>query len=184
MISNDKISAIIEDCEAIGYQVRVRDISFVILSKHFEDASVAYKAVFGSDANEGVIESYITSKEIVYLKSYMDSNSLLGNKKKGRKKLNDEDDITFDENKAEIIKLIKETQKALEEGKIKSADALKIQADLRVKLNDKFSVKDESQDSLVLVNMKYNAICSGCGRELYIPTKEDLMRQYNLVENK
>jgi hypothetical protein len=183
MISNDKISTIIEDCKLVGCQVRVRDISFVILSKHFEDASVAYKAVFGSDANEGTIESYIASKEITYLKNYIESNGLVGGKKKGKKKFNEEDDITFDENKAEIIKLIKETQKALEEGKIKSADALKIQADLRVKLNDKFSVKDESQDSLVVVNMKYNAICS-CGRELYIPTKEDLMQQYNLVENK
>jgi hypothetical protein len=117
------------------------------------------------------------------LKNYIESNGLVGGKKKGKKKLYNEDDITFDENKAEIIKLIKETQKALEEGKIKSADALKIQADLRVKLNDKFSVKDESQDSLVVVNMKYNSVCS-CGRELYIPTKEDLMQQYNLIENK
>ena len=86
MISNDKISTIIDDCKVVGYQVRVRDISFVILSKHFEDASVAYKAVFGSDANEGTIESYIASKEINYLKNYIESNGLVGGKKKGKKK--------------------------------------------------------------------------------------------------
>ena len=171
MISNDKISTIIDDCKVVGYQVRVRDISFVILSKHFEDASVAYKAVFGSDANEGTIESYI------------ESNGLVGGKKKGKKKFNEEDDITFDENKAEIIKLIKETQKALEEGKIKSADALKIQADLRVKLNDKFSVTDNNKDNLVQVLVKYNSICQ-CGREIYVPTKEELMEKYNLTEKK
>lgn len=184
MISNDKISAIIEDCKTLGYQIRVRDISFVVLSKHYEDKSVAYKAIFGSDSSENIIESYSNSKEIAYLKNYMESNNLLGTRKKGKRRISDEDDITFDENKAEIIKLIKETQKALEEGKIKSADALKIQADLRVKLNDKFSVKDDSQDSLVIVNQKYDAICPYCQHEVVSMTisKEDAMKMYNLVE--
>ena len=183
MLSNDKISSIIEECRVLGYQIRVRDISFVILSKMFEDVNVAYKSIFGSDANEDIIDAYIKSKEISYLKTYIESNSVIGGKKKGKKKLSEEDDITFDENKAEIIKLIRETQNALDEGKIKVADALKIQADLRVKLNDKFSVSDSSKDNIVIVNQKYNNICS-CGREIYIPTKEDLMEQYNLKENK
>ena len=182
MISNDKISAIIEDCKLSGFQIRVRDISFVILSKHYEDVSVAYKAIFGSDANDSIIDSYVNSKEIAFLKSYIESNILNKGGKKRKGKLSDEDDITFDENKAEIIKLIKETQKALEEGRIKSADALKIQADLRVKLNDKFNINDTSKDSLVIVNHKYNAICDYCGHEHYIPTKEDLMEKYNLKE--
>lgn len=182
MISNDKISTIIEDCKNLGYQIRVRDISFLILSKHYEDVNVAYKAIFGSDVSDSVIESYIKSSEITFLKTYFESNNIIKSNKKGKKKLSVDDDITFDENKAEIINLIKETQKALEEGKIKSADALKIQADLRVKLNDKFSVKDDNQDNIVQVSVKYNSICS-CGREIYIPTKEDLMEKYNLIEN-
>lgn len=182
MISNDKISAIIEDCKALGYNIRVRDISFIALCKMFEDENVAYKCIFGGDVSDSVIANYIKSKEISYLKNYIESNIVLTTKKKGKKKIGSEEDITFDENKAEIIKLIKETQKALEDGKIKSADALKIQADLRVKLNDKFAVKDESQDSIVIVNQKYNSICS-CGREIYIPTKDELMLKYNLKEN-
>lgn len=183
MISNDKISEIIENCKAMGYQVRVRDISFIILSKNFDDVSVAYKSIFGSDVNDEIIDNYIKSRDITFLKTYIESNNIIKGSKKGKKKLSAEDDITFDENKAEIINLIKETQKALEEGKIKSSDALKIQADLRVKLNDKFSVKDENQDNIVQVNTKYNSICS-CGREIYIPTKEELIEKYNLIENK
>jgi hypothetical protein len=70
----------------------------------------------------------------------------------------------------------------LDDGKIDIKDALKIQADLRVKLNDKFSVKEDVKEQVVIVNRKYNSVCS-CGRELYIPTKEDLMEQYNLIEN-
>ena len=53
--------------------------------------------------------------------------------------------------------------------------------DISVKLNDKFSVSEEVKEQLIYVNAKYNAICE-CGRELYIPTKEDLMKEYNLVE--
>lgn len=183
MISNDKISAIIEDCKMSGFQVRVRDISFVILSKHYEDVSVAYKAIFGSDVSDSVIDEYVKSKEMVFLKSYLDSNILKGSKRR-KGKLSEEDDITFDENKAEIINLIKETQKALEEGKIKSADALKIQADLRVKLNDKFNINDTSKDSLVCVAQKFDSLCPYCQHEVASRpmSKDEAMKMYNLKE--
>jgi hypothetical protein len=94
-----------------------------------------------------------------------------------------QEEITFEQNKAEIISLIKQTQDALANKEIEVKDALKIEADLRVKLNDKFSVSDTNQEQLVIVNCKYNAVCE-CGREIYIPTKEDLIKEYNLIENK
>ena len=99
-----------------------------------------------------------------------------------RKKAKGED-ITFEENKAEMIKLIKQADDRYANGEIDAKDHLKIVTELRVKLNDKFQVKEEMKEQLVIVNQKYNAICDGCGRETYIPTKEDLMKQYNLIEN-
>ena len=80
-----------------------------------------------------------------------------------------------------MIKLIKKTQDAMDEGLMEAKDGLKIIADIRVKLNDKFNVSDKSKSGIVIVESKYNSVCS-CGREIYIPTREQLMARYNLIE--
>ena len=170
VLSNEKINELIELGAKEGKPVRVRDISYVLLSSCYEDKEVAYKSLFGASSDG--FEEYKSSDVVKFLESKI-------NKKEGKKGKGE--DITFEENKAEIIKHIKETQHALEKGTIETKDALKIQADLRVKLNDKFSVNETVQEQLVIVNCKYNSVCE-CGRELYIPTKEDLMREYNLIE--
>ena len=69
----------------------------------------------------------------------------------------------------------------MENGEIDKKDGLKILTDISVKLNDKFSVNDTNNQRVVIVNKKFNAICD-CGREIYVPTKEDLMEKYNLIE--
>ena len=78
--------------------------------------------------------------------------------------------------------LLAKTQKALDDGLIEPKDGLKILADIRVKLNDKFKVQEQSKDRLIVVNTKYNNVCSHCGHEIFIPSKEQLMEEYNLVE--
>ena len=81
-----------------------------------------------------------------------------------------------------MIKLKKDTEEAMANGEIEKKDALKILADISVKLNDKFNVKDANEDrQVVIVQNKFNAICE-CGREIYVPTKEEMMKKYNLVE--
>lgn len=179
MITNEKIENIINECKKVGHDIRIRDISYVLLCRFIQDKHIVYKSIFGASTNDAEIDIYDQSKHISFLKSYLKDIEPSGNKTRKRK----DSDISFDENKEEMIKLIKEAQDALERGEMEAKDALKIQADLRVKLNDKFAVKEESQEQLVVVQKKYNAICS-CGRELYIPTKEDLMEQYDLIENK
>ena len=74
-----------------------------------------------------------------------------------------------------------DTEKAMENGEKDKKDGLKILTDISVKLNDKFSVNDTNNQRVVIVNKKFNAICD-CGREIYVPTKEDLMEKYNLIE--
>lgn len=170
VLSNEKINELIELGIKEGKPIRVRDISYVLLSSCYEDKEVAYKSLFGASSDG--FEEYKSSDVVKFLESKL-------NKKESKKGKGE--DITFEENKAGIIKLIKETQDALEKGTIKPKDALKIQADLRVKLNGKFSVNETIQEQLVIVNCKYNTVCE-CGRELYIPTKEDLMKEYNLIE--
>jgi hypothetical protein len=55
-------------------------------------------------------------------------------------------------------------------------------ADIRVKLNDKFKVESKQQARYIVVQKRYNNVCPHCNREIYIPSKQDLMEEYNLTE--
>lgn len=172
MITNNKIKEIIEQMSENGFAIGVRDISYILLCKSYEDDIVAYKSLFG-DGSETEISYYKQSKTIVELGKLM-AESLGWNTK---------EDITFEENKAYMLKLKADTERAMEDGKLETKDGLKILSDISTRLNDKFNVQDKEVQQTVMVQCKYNSCCE-CGREIYIPTKEDLMKQYGLIERK
>ena len=183
MISTEQIKQAIEECGKAGHSICVRDIMY----KEVEDRTIVYKSLFGSDSdyNQDYAPQYDQTLTTEYLRNYIEiSFGESSSKKKKRKKKSDEEDISFEENKAEIIRLIRQTQEALEEGKIETKDALKIEADLRVKLNDKFAVQDDTKDQIVIVNAKYDAICPRCGVEVARKpiTKEEAKIMYDLIE--
>lgn len=183
-ISNEQISKIIDDCKSSGYTIKVRDISFVLLSECYEDMTLAYKVVFGSDFEDSEVEEYNASNALSFLRRYINSN-YRNNASNGSKsgKIND---ITFEENKAEIIRLIHLADEKYASGEIEAKEHLKIVSDLRVKLNDKFKVQEEVKDQLVIVNQKYDDVCPYCHHEIAskIMSMEEAMKKYNLVENK
>ena len=180
-ISIEDIKKIIEDASKKGFKIGVRDIAFVILLDAFENEDIAYKCLFGSESGfmQEYASVYARTGAVEYIKDYID---ILSTNNGSRSKKQDVDDITFDENKSYMIKLKKDTEEAMANGEIEKKDALKILADISVKLNDKFNVKDANEDrQVVIVQNKFNAICE-CGREIYVPTKEEMMKKYNLVE--
>ena len=186
MITNEQIRQTINDCAKAGHSVGMRDVSYVLLCKHYEDRSTAYRILFGldSDFNAEYASTYDQTLAINYLRDYVDFNFADATQKKKKKKVSLEDDISFEENKAEILNLIRATKQAFENGEIEAKDALKIEADLRVKLNDKFSVTEDVKDQIVVVHQKYDAICGRCGTEVARRpiTKEEAMEMYDLIE--
>lgn len=181
MISNEQIKRAIEDCARANHTISVRDISYVLLSMQFDDSLVAYKCIFGNDYdyNQDYHTTYDQTSTMIYLKSYVEF-TLLNDKKKKTKT----EDISFEENKAYMLGLKKQTEEAMAAGEIDKKDGLKILADLSVKLNDKFNVSDSSQEQYVHVFAKYDAVCSRCGAEISRRpiSKEEAIEMYNLVE--
>lgn len=181
MITNEQIVEIIKDCSKKGHIVTTRDIAYALLCIHFEDSLVAYKCVFGYDKNycEEYHNTYDNSEMMTYLKTYVDINLI--NKKKKRTK---DDDISFEENKAYMLKLKKDTEDAMERHEIDIKDGLKILADLSVKLNDKFNVTSEEKNQIVIVNQKYDDLCPRCFTEIARRpiSKEEAMEMYDLIE--
>lgn len=186
MIKLKDIEKTIADMTNLGHDVSVRDISFVILSKEFDSASIAYKAIYGKDCSTSDIEKYDKCRKISALRTYIASNfnkEAKVSKKTSKNKTGESfEDISFEENKAAIIQLIANVKQAAKDGTIDPKDALKMELDARTKLNDKFDVEKEQGQQYVIVEKKFNHICPHLHKECYVYTKEDLMEKYGLIE--
>lgn len=185
MISNNEIKGVIEACKDAGFEnIGLRDVAYAWLACFaFNDAMLAYKAIYGRDEDFDMERgrNYGESAHMRYLKQVLETSY---GKKQTKKKVEEEtEDMTFEMNKQGIIKLIKETEEAMQNKQIEKKDGLKILADLRVKLNDKFNVQEEVVEQMVVVEKKFNHICK-YGYECYLPTKDDLMAMYDLVPRK
>ena len=155
MISNEQIKRAIEDCARANHTISVRDISYVLLSMQFDDSLVAYKCIFGNDYdyNQDYHTTYDQTSTMTYLKSYVEF-TLLNDKKKKTKT----EDISFEENKAYMLGLKKQTEEAMAAGEIDKKDGLKILADLSVKLNDKFLILHKNNPFTYLLSMTQCAV--------------------------
>jgi hypothetical protein len=174
-MDNEQIKKTIEHFKDEGDTIRVRDIAYTLLSKMFVDNKTAYQCLFGSegyddyadDGMRGKLEQYLS--DAGYIRSVSTDD--------------DSGEITFEENKKEMERLLAKTQVAMEAGAIEAKDALKIMADIRVKLNDKFKVESKQQDRMIVVERKFNFICPATRKECYQLDKEYAMKKWNLIEN-
>jgi hypothetical protein len=173
-MDNEQIKKTIEHFKDIGYTIRVRDIAYTLLSKMFADSKTAYQCLFGTDGYDDYADDEMRSK----LEQYMSDEGYI------RSVSTDADTggITFEQNRREMEILLEKTQQAMDDGLVDPKDALKIMADIRVKLNDKFKVESKQQARYIVVQKRYNNVCPHCNREIYIPSKQDLMEEYNLTE--
>lgn len=176
----EKVGEILTRASENGLNLKVRDMSYVLLTRYFEDKSYAYRVCFGADADYSAkaIKEYEESEGYKFLKT------VLNEVREGGFISRYAEDITFEENKAYMLKLKKDTEEAMDRGELEAKDGLKILADLSVKLNDKFSVQAEVKDQMVLVNAKYDDVCEYCQHEVSRRpmTKEEAMEEYNLIE--
>lgn len=178
MINKEQIRDITEKCKIKGAEIKVTDIAFVYLCRHFSDADVAYRALFGKEATQKEVELYSKSKGIDILRQVL--NEMDG---RGR----DEEfiltqDITFEQNKEALIKMLDKIPEAVNDGTLTMKDAMKMEKDIRVALNDKFGTAEESAQQFVFVEAKFNHICEWTHRECFLQTKDYAKKQWGLVE--
>ena len=178
-LTKEKVGEILTKASDEGLSLKVRDISYVLLTRYFADKSYAYRVCFGADADysDEAINAYEEGDGYSFLREELATVRDMGN-------VTYDEDITFEENKAYMLKLKKDTEDAIAKGEVDKKDGLKILADLSVKLNDRFSVQAEVKDQIVIVEQKYNDVCEYCQHEVArrIMTKEEAMKEYNLVE--
>ena len=174
----EKVGEILTNASSQGANLKVRDIAYVLLRRYFDDRSYAWRVCFtDADYDDKTIDAYEEGIGYQFLREVLaevrDRGGLLY-----------DEDITFEENKAYMLKLKRDTEMAMEAGDLEKKDGLKILSDLSVKLNDKFSVQAEVKDQMVIVEHKYNDICPYCQHEVASKpmTKEEAMKEYNLKD--
>lgn len=210
MISSREINDILKGGANKGHEISMKDIAYVILNNVFEEWTVPYNILFGNDTNKPDPKEYNKCKKLSYINhklptvrgyvaafamppaNYIASSSSpatttlnsIFNKKsptdKDIKKVNK--DISFEENKDALINLLDQIKKLAKEGEIEAKDAVKLETDIRIKLNDKFDVSTNKSEKRVVVNAKYNHICSITRKECWLQTKEFAMEHWGLVE--
>ena len=174
----EKVGEILTAASTHGANLKVRDIAYVLLRRYFDDRSYAWRVCFtDADYDEKTIDAYEEGVGYQYLKEVLmevrDRGGLLY-----------DEDITFEENKAYMLKLKRDTEMAMEAGELEKKDGLKILSDISTRLNDKFSVTQQQKNQMVIVEQKYNDICPRCQTEISrrTMTKEEAMETYNLKE--
>ena len=173
-MDNEQIKNTIDYFKESGETIRVRDIAYALLSRMFADSKTAYQCLFGSDGYEeyvtddirGKVEDYLTQQG--FIKSFSTDADTGG--------------ISFEENRKEMEMLLAKTQRALDDGLIEPKDGLKILADIRVKLNDKFKVQEQTKDRMIIVEKKFDFVCPYTKHECYQLDKEVAMKKWDLIE--
>ena len=175
-MDNEQIKETVEHFKENGETIRVRDIAYTLLSKMFADSKTAYQCLFGSaegyedyadDEMRGKLELYLS--DAGYIRSISTDD--------------DTGEITFEVNKKEMERLLVKTQQAMDDGLVDPKDGLKIMADIRVKLNDKFKVESKNQYRQIIVEKKFDFVCPHTRHECYQLDKDFAMKKWNLIEN-
>ena len=197
----NKLESIINEAKKHSYDVRVRDVGYATLVVGLGDEDLAHKLIFGDDGN---VATYKTLPHVKFLVNYLNAENLkrkeskeaediakLIAKSKGKKTDNIDGSMTFEENREgietqlrEIVELKKEAMDSAEGADLKTLALLqKTEADLRVKLNDKFGAAEKTAEQYIIVQKKFDFVCPYTHHECYQMDKDDAMRKWHLIDD-
>lgn len=178
------ISKLIEDCKKVGFDVKMSDIIYALCVDDFKDKSIPYKTLFDKNATDKEVKAYNRNKYSKFLKKYIDTNFLqkeviydIDDKKDSQKYA----DLSFEENKDAMIKMIDELKNAYDEGKIEYKDYSDRVSKLRIALNDKFKVAENQDDQKIIVYSNYDTICPYCHHEVRSKSAEDAIEEIKKI---
>lgn len=190
-INIEDFNKILADAKKMGYDLRMSDIFYTFELQRFDSKKIVYSVLFGKGSAQEDIDIYDKSAKIKFLKKYIETNypidtphSAVGRPRKNKENESKQyEDITFEENKEALIKLLEKTQKMAKEGKIEEKDAIKIESDIRLKLNNYFNVSEKQDEQRIIVYEKFNHICDVTHKECWLQTKEFAMQHWGLIED-
>lgn len=175
MIQKEEYVKITNSLKKEWPKITEKDISFVILCDTIADKGLAYKLAYDKDIESAKAKDYYNTKQITAILNALAPYGI---------GVVNEDTITKEQNKAELIQLLDKIKNLADNKMIALKDAVKMEADIRVKLNDKFEMDlSNKQKRIIVVPQKHDIVCPKTNMECnYWPSKTACMKHYNLKD--
>lgn len=173
MLKKEDVKMVIDAVRPDWAAVSEKDIVFAILYDALEDKTLAYRMAYHKSEKDA--NKFYDSPRFRKLRNMLEPL--------GIGTVNDKS-ITREENKAELFKMLSKIEQMFEEGTIDAKDALKMQADIRVKLNDKFDMEESQKPKrIIVVPSKHDVVCPTTNRECnFWPTKKACVKHFGLID--
>lgn len=182
------VKKIIEDCNASGYEIRVKDIAYCLLKSKIDEIDIVYNCIFNKCTDMNVISNYDKNKRIRFLEKYIKANYSSNVETAPQNETQDAElleNISFEENKAALVRRLNKVIQWGDNGELSKERATKLEVEIRKIINDKFGVTDKTDEQKIIVLSKYNDICPYCRHEIRRKTDEDMLaeikEQYDLT---
>lgn len=182
MITKEQIQDCIAFCEEQGYFIEESDIAYLLINREFKDRYKAYELTISKDMPDEYVDNYDSSDKMACLRKYMNEHWA----KRKESVINTESiegAITFEENRDALIRYLGEIQKLMDEKKIEPKDGMKMMTDIRLKLNDKFNIKEAQVEQRIIVQPKFNYVCQYTHKECWLMTEDWAKKQYHLIKD-
>ena len=182
MITKEQIQDCIAFCEEQGYFIEESDIAYLLINREFKDRYKAYELTKSRGIPDEYVDNYDSSDKIACLRKYMNEHWA----KRKESVINTESiegAITFEENRDALIRYLGEIQKLMDEKKIEPKDGMKMMTDIRLKLNDKFNIKEAQVEQRIIVQPKFSHICDYTHKECWLMTEDWAKKHYHLIKD-
>lgn len=173
MLKKENIKMVLETVRADWEKADEKDVAFAILCDAFEDKTLAYRIAYRKTDKEA--DKFYQTPRFKKLLEVLEPFGI-GNVNNNA--------ITREENKNELLKMLDKIQEAVSRHEIETKDALKMQTDIRVKLNDKFEMEEsQKQKRIIVVPSKHDIVCPMTRRECnFWPTRKACVKHFGLID--
>lgn len=183
MITKEQIHDCIAYCDEQGYFIEESDIAYLLINREFKDRYKAYELTKSKDMPDEYVDNYDSSDKMTCLRKYMNEHWLRRQEQTVINTEVDECSVTFEENRDALIQYLTEIQRLMNEKKIDPKDGMKMLTDIRLKLNDKFNIKEAQVEQRIIVQPKFSHICEYTRKECWLQSREFAMQHWHLIED-
>ena len=184
MITKKQIQDCVAFCEEQGYFIEESDIAYLLINREFRDRYMAYELTKSKDMPDEYVDNYDSSDKMACLRKYMNEHWV---RRQEHDVINTEvveGAVSFEENRDALVQYLTEIQRLMNEKKIDPKDGMKMLTDIRLKLNDKFNIKEAQVEQRIIVQPKFNHTCEYTRKERWLMTEEWAKKQYHLIKDR
>lgn len=176
MLSNDNIKDILKATRGKHADIGEQDVAFLVLCDAIEDMSTAYEWAYGTTCSKDIFK-FANSARMKDLAEVMKSFGI------GAK---DSLTLSSEENMSAMVQTLNDIR-TLRQGGTIDPDLIKLEADIRFKIQSKFELDQNKNEAkhLIVVPQKHDMICPHTNRECTkMPSEEACCKFYGLKKAK